>query len=183
MKQPADGSADRRHPCKSPGGHRPSAAVIRTVRSRRKARHALPCPAVVHAGGGGPHSNRIQTCTKAECLLFPGSAQKCADGLRHTNAFVHFCSRQPRSFAAVAPFLRGAAACRFHGSPVLGRVAPIIRELSRAATCQALCGSADTEAARSAQRCCRSPERSARTNPDRSGKMRIRAAQTAAPCG
>ena len=81
------------------------------------------------------------------------------------------------------PFLRGAAACRFHGSPFLGRVAPFIRELSRAATCKALCGSADTEAARSAQRCCRSPERSARTNPDRSGKMRIRAAQTAAPCG
>ena len=153
--------------------------------SAADAKRGTPFPArqSFTLGGGDPHSNRIQTCTKAECLLFPGSAQKCADGSRHTNAFVHFCSRQLRSFAAVAPFLRGAAACRCHGSPFLGRVAPFIRELSRAATCRALCGSADIEAVRSAQRCCRSPERSARTNPDRSGKMRIRAAQTAALCG
>lgn len=164
-------------------GYKPSAAVIRTVRSRRKARHALPCPAVVHAGGGGPHSNRIQTCTKAECLLFPGSAQKCADGSRHTNAFVHFlCPANRLSFAAVALSLRGRN-LPLSRKPVPWQGAPFIRELSRATTCRALCGSADTEAARSAQRCCRSPERSARTNPDRSGKMRIRAAQTAAPCG
>lgn len=160
---------------------------------------------------GGCHPNRPQQTQSAARSSLPGSrsrwevaariaieskhAQKpnaCFFPVLRRNARTDhgirtllciFYARQTASPSLRSLFPYGAETCRFHGSPFLGRVAPFIRELSRAATCRALCGSADTEAARSAQRCCRSPERSARTNPDRSGKMRIRAAQTAAPCG
>lgn len=80
--------------------------------SAADAKRGTPFPArqSFTLGGGDPHSNRIQTCTKAECLLFPGSAQKCADGSRQMNAFVHFlCPANRLSFAAVALSLRGGS--------------------------------------------------------------------------